>query len=380
MKYVNGGRFVSLDVLRGLTVVGMIVVNSMSALKYGENVSAFPSLLHAPWDGITIADLVFPAFLMMVGVAIPLALSVNPQSNSAPSTIPTRSRSADIFARSIRLFLLGLLLSNLYWMIDFDARDWRLFGVLQRIGMVYCACALLYLTASPRIRLAIIAATLLLYWPIVLIPSPDGLPTDIWQRGHNFAAYVDRALLGAGNHIFVTGPTGYDPEGLLGTFPAMAHGLIGVAIGEYLCTHPRRSVRVLAVVGFAMLAIGALWSMTFPAIKDIWSSSFVLITCGLTTLALAALHWWLDNAEQQSAVAGIVTAFGTAFGTNAVAAYALHQLSGEMPAWDILMSSFHWLRPHVSDGWASFLPVLIYTAIIWLCVDYLRRKRWIIKI
>lgn len=379
MKDRTSSRLASLDVLRGLTVVGMIIVNSMSALRYGADVSVFPALLHAEWAGITFADIVFPAFLMMVGVAIPFAMRPNRHLSSTPEAYE-KSLIRDIFTRSARLFLLGLILSNLYWMIDFEAREWRLFGVLQRIGLVYCASALLYLMASPRTRLAIIIAVLLLYWPTLFIPSPDGLQTDIWRRGHNFAAYVDRALLGAGNHIFVPGPAGYDPEGLLGTFPAIAHGLIGVAIGEYLAMRTKRGGHMLAISGGAMLIIGMLWAVTFPAIKDVWSSSFVLITCGATTLALAGLHMWLDGDDEPGFIARIITTIGIAFGINAIAAYALHQFSGEVPTWDILMAPFHWLRRYTGDGFAAFLPVIIYTAMIWLCVEYLRRRCWIIKI
>src|SRR3546814_10524882 len=88
------------------------------------------------------------------------------------------------------------------------------------IGLVYCACAILFLLAGPRARLIIAAAILALYWPLALLPSLDGLATDIWVRGHNFIASVDRLLLG--NHLYVKGPEGYDPEGILGTLPAIA--------------------------------------------------------------------------------------------------------------------------------------------------------------
>lgn len=375
-------RLVSLDVLRGLTVVGMIVVNSMSALHYGKDIHVFPLLLHAEWNGLTFADLVFPAFLMMVGVAIPLASRNVWQSGSVAAHKPAfmQAQMALIMARTARLFLLGLFLSNLYWMIDFDARSWRLFGVLQRIALVYCACALLYPLVSPRMRIGLIIAILIFYWPLSLWPALDGLPNDILLRGHNFVASVDRVLLGAGNHIFVTGPSGYDPEGLLGTLPAIAHGLIGVAIGEYLLNRPAQSARTLALMGASMLATGVTWSMFFPSIKDIWSSSFVLITCGITTCILAIFHYWIDRGGEKNVATRHFIGFGTAFGINAIAAYTLHQLSGEVPTWDVLMAPFHWLQPKIGEGWAAFAPVLIYSAIMWACMAYLQRRRWIIKI
>jgi len=365
-------RLVSLDILRGLTVVGMILVNSMAGMKWGAKAEVYPLLIHAQWDGLMLADLVFPGFLMMVGVAIPLA--------AASARDGTRKQTSAILARAARLFLLGFFLSNLYWFADLSNGAWRLFGVLQRIGLVYAACALLFLACGPRVRMGIIAAVLILYWPLTLLPALDGLPGDIWARGHNFVGSVDRVLLGAGNHIYVKGPEGYDPEGLLGTLPAIAHGLIGVAIGEYLLRRPAGAARTLALAGVGMLALGIAWGFVFPVVKDIWSSSFVLVTCGITTLALAGLHAWLDRETPPQGATRWFVLFGTAFGINAIAAYVIHELTAEWVTWQILLVPFQAMRGALGDGLASFAPVLIYIAMIWACADYLRRRKWIIKI
>lgn len=364
----TGDRLASLDVLRGLTVMGMILVNSAAGMFYGQKSAVFPTLLHAPWAGLTLADFVFPAFLMMVGVAIPLA-------QAGVQAVDLRRR---ILARTTRLFLLGFLLSNIYWFADFDTGSWRLFGVLQRIGLVYGACALLVMTTGPRVRLGIVAGILLLYWPLVLLPGLDGLAADIAQRGHNFVASVDRVLLGSGEHIYVKGAAGYDPEGLLGTLPAIANGLIGVAIGERLLRAPGRdSVKVLGVAGLAMLAAGLAWSPFFPIIKDIWSSSFVLVTAGATTLTLALLHLWIDR---PNATPAWLLAVPLAFGSNAIAAYALHMVTGSLLGWDLLLAPYTLAKSVMPDAWASLIPIVLYMAIIWLAVDYLRRKRWVIKV
>ena len=364
-------RLLSLDVLRGLTVVGMILVNSMSGMFYGAKAAVFPLLLHAHWDGLMLADLVFPGFLMMVGVAIPLAMA-NSREGAGKET-------GAILGRTGRLVLLGFLLSNLYWFADFSESYWRLFGVLQRIGLVYGACALLFLACSSKVRMGIIAAILVLYWPLSLLPALDGLtPTDIWQRGHNFVGSVDRVLLG--EHLDVKGPEGYDPEGLLGTLPAIAHGLIGVAIGEYLLKRPAGAAQRLALVGAGMLALGVAWGFVFPVIKDIWSSTFVLVTCGITTLALAGLHAWLDRDTPPTGATRLFVLFGSAFGINAIAAYVLHELTGSMLGWQAMLVPYHALKGSIGEGWAAFAPVLIYIGIIWLAVDYLRRRKWVIKI
>ncbi len=163
-------RLISLDVLRGLTVAGMILVNAAAGMKYGAEADVAPILLHKSWEGLTLADLVFPAFLTMVGIAIPFSL--RQRAATGASTGPILSRTG-------RLILLGFILSNLYWFADFGDRDWRLFGVLQRIGLVYGACALLFLFAGPRVRMALIAVLLIGYWPLALLPALDGLPNDI---------------------------------------------------------------------------------------------------------------------------------------------------------------------------------------------------------
>lgn len=363
-------RLASLDVLRGLAVMGMILVNSAAGMFYGQEAQVFPLLLHAHWDGLTLADLVFPAFLMMVGVAIPLSLRNVRHLD--------KEQARRIGGRTLRLFVIGLLLSNLYWFADFDSGAWRLWGVLQRIGLVYGACALLFLLCGPRVRLAILAGILILYWPLALVPSPDGLPTDLFERGHNFVGSVDRMMLGAGNHNYVDGPAGYDPEGLLGTLPAIAHGLIGVAAGEFLMRAPREGrARKLALAGAALLAAGLAWSLAFPIIKDIWSSSFVLVTCGITLLALSGLHAWIDRPGRTLAWPWLVP---LAFGLNAIAAYVLHALTGSLLGWDLFLAPWLWARPLIGDGWASLLPVLLYMAVIWAAMEWLRRRGWIIKV
>ncbi|RHW17319.1 hypothetical protein D1610_11845 [Sphingomonas gilva] len=354
--------------------MGMILVNSAAGMFYGQQATVYSTLLHASWQGLTLADTVFPAFLMMVGVSIPMALARAKTGGGLD-----RAQAERIGGRTIRLFVLGFLLSNIYWFADFESGEWRLWGVLQRIALVYGACAALFLVAGARARIVLIVAVLVLYWPLTLVPALDGLPNDIWQRGHNFVASVDRVLLGAGGHNYVKGPEGYDPEGLLGTLPAIAHGLIGVALGEYLMRRERRFAAMLAAAGAAMFALGLVWGLAFPIIKDIWSSSFVLVTCGLTTLALVGLHVLLDGRGPEKADCFPVSV-ATAFGSNAIAAYVLHMVTGSLLGWDLLLAPYRWMLGWAPPAIASLAPVLIYMALLWAFVAWLRRNGWIIKI
>jgi predicted acyltransferase len=365
-------RLVSLDLLRGLTVMGMILVNEMAGMD--SEGAVYPTLLHSHWQGLTLADVVFPAFILMVGASIPLALRVQ-----APGSPQSHDQYAHILWRSARLVLLGWLLSNLWWFIDMDASSWRLFGVLQRIGVVYAVCAIMFLKLGSRIRLVVAAAILLLYWPLTYVPSLDGLATDLWIRGHNFVGSVDRVLLGAGGHIYVKGPEGYDPEGLLGTLPAIAQGLIGIAVGEYMIRHGRQAARMLAMAGAAMLAVGIAWGFVFPVVKDIWSSTFVLVTSGIATLALAALSYAFDGRPADGVRRFWLWAI-LPFGMNAIAAYVLHDVAGGMLGWDLLQNPYHALVPALGSALAAFVPVGLFMLFIWACMAYLWRRNWLIRI
>jgi predicted acyltransferase len=178
----------------------------------------------------------------------------------------------------------------------------------------------------------------------------------------------------------VQGPEGYDPEGLLGTLPAIAHGLIGVAVGEYLLRRGAATDRRLAIAGAAMLAAGIAWGFFFPVIKDIWSSSFVLVTCGISILTLALLHWIYDRGQPLDGVRKIAAFIVLPFGVNAIAAYVLHEISGSVLGWDLLLQPYRMASGAVGPERAAFIPVVMYIFGIWLAMYYLWKKRWIIKI
>jgi predicted acyltransferase len=357
-------RLASLDILRGLTVIGMIIVNTSAIVYYDNHYPVFPILLHSSWAGLTLADVVFPGFLFMVGASIPFAVS--------KAQKPTRAVISHILARSLRLILIGLLISNLYWLADFEHVIFRPCGVLQRIGIVYGVCSLIYLYAGWRVMAAVSAGLLLAYWPLSILPALDGLPNDIWQRGHNFIASVDRIVLGA--HNYVKGPEGYDPEGLLGTLPAIAHGLIGVLAGLYL--KAQGSTLKLIAAGVGMVAIGIGWGYVFPVIKDIWSSSFVLVTCGLSLTALGMLHGLVDKRDKPPFWAFIPVAFGI----NAIAAYVLHEITGFIVHGSVFKLGYDLSLAHIGPEAASLIPVLMFLFVMWAAMDYLRRKGWIIKV
>jgi predicted acyltransferase len=358
-----GRRLVSLDLLRGLTVLGMIVVNSTAGVQRRDG-PVFPLLLHAKWTGFTAADAVFPAFILMIGASI---------------AISARGRSSDfgrVAVRALRMLLLGLFLTDMFWLYDFERGPPRLAGVLQRIAIVYLVVAPLYPRVGWRGRAGIAAGLLLLYWPLALLPTPDGVPTDLRVPGHNFVSWVDRAVFGG--WCYVKGPAGFDPEGLLSTLPAIAQALIGTLAGDWL----RRGLRPtfaagrMAMAAVAMMAAGLLWGLAMPIAKNYWSSSFVLLSSGLALLVLAGFHVRFDDRAAPPRRGGLLGSFGR----NAIAAYALHEIASIILTSDTLQLPFLWLRPWTGTQTAALAPVLLFTALVWWPIAAMDRRGWYVRI
>lgn len=360
------GRLRSLDAARGLAVVGMIVVNWATIVDYLRLGPVPRQLLHAEWVGITLADLVFPAFVFLMGMSFALR---SPTSAVSPIT-------AGAWFRAIRLFAAGWLLSNLHWIVSPDGEAFRLLGVLQRLALVQISVALLVAYTSPRLQARIVLAVLVGYWLLLLAPTPTGQPPDLNSPGTNFVSWFDRFVLG--RHIYVTGEAGYDPEGILGTLPAIAQCLLGVQAGRWLRTgHTALNIAAgLAAAGLVSVALGLLWSPLLPISKPLWSSSFVLLTTGVTLFVFALIYWVVDVYRR----GGPTTAFLEAFGLNAITAYILHSLM--LTAMTAAAARLLLAGPR-SSAETLLAVVLSFVGLVgftWSVAAYLRRRGIIVRI
>jgi predicted acyltransferase len=286
------GRRVSLDVFRGATILGMILVNNPGTWS-----AIYAPLRHAAWHGWTPTDLVFPFFLFIVGVAIPMAFE---------RRLALGAPRGDLLRKTLRraavLFLIGLGMAayGRVWGAfageGLGLADLRIMGVLQRIALCYLAAAALFLFTSARTRLALSAALLLGYWAVLmLVPVPGAGAGQIDTPELTLAAYVDRLLLGG--HLWAGADGLWDPEGLLSTLPAIVTTLLGVEAGRLLrrgtLSPTEHAVRLL-VAGAALTAVGAMWGWAFPINKALWTSSYVLLTGGLACTVLGVCIWVVD--------------------------------------------------------------------------------------
>ena len=359
-----GRRLIALDAFRGLTVAGMILVNNPGSGKH-----VYPPLRHAEWHGFTPTDLVFPSFLFIAGVAIPLALGRRVERGDSPAAL-----TAKVVRRSALIFALGLFLTAFPFRKPLPelAATVRIPGVLQRIALCYLAAAVVYLRTGVRTQLAIVAGLLLGYWAaMTLVPVP-GVGAGDLSRPNNLAAWIDRGLLPG--HLY---KPDYDPEGLLSTLPAVATTLIGVLAGQWVAGRGRSLSRVsagLAGAGALLLVTGGAWDEVFPINKALWTSSFVLFTAGLSSLGLALFVWLIEVRGLRRWAWPFVV-----FGSNALAGYALSGLLARVltlvtvPAADgRAVDLKSWLYTTGFASWAdptfaSFLYALAYV-LLWLGV------------
>ncbi len=272
-----GQRYLALDVLRGMTVALMILVNNPGSWSH-----IYAPLEHAAWVGCTPTDLVFPFFLFVVGVSMFFSFSKYGNQLNKESLLKIGKRTFLIFA--IGLFL------NSFPQWDQDFSKLRIMGVLQRIALAYGFAAFLVLSVNKKYLPYLGGLILLAYWGLVIIVGG----TDPYSLEGNPASPVDTFLLGV-NHLFKGFGIPFDPEGLFSTLPAIVTVIIGYLAGPLIKETDKMKVPAkLVAIGLIGVIAGWLWGLYFPISKPIWSSSYVLYTAGWASIVLAFLIWIID--------------------------------------------------------------------------------------
>jgi predicted acyltransferase len=307
-------RLVSLDVFRGLTVAGMILVNNPGSWEY-----VYSPLEHAEWNGWTPTDLIFPFFLFIVGVAITFSIGVRRERGDTRSHLV-----GGALKRSLKIYAVGFFLASFPF---FHLSRVRIPGVLARIAVCFFFATLIYLFTSVRGQAVTAAALLALYWILMkAVPVPGGYVQSVIERGGdlekeaNLAAYIDYSLLKG--HLW--GQTKYwDPEGILSTIPAIATVLLGILAGQWLrsAQTSRQKLYGLLGGGIAGIVLGEVMNVWFPINKNLWTSSYVVFTAGCALLFLAFCYWLVDMRGSRRVAFPFMV-----FGMNALAGFALSGL------------------------------------------------------
>ena len=360
-------RLLSLDVLRGMTIAGMIVVNN------GAGGTCFTPLEHAEWNGLTPCDLVFPFFLFMVGVSIAFALGkYSPASEEELAKQPALRK---IMVRTLKMFLIGVLLNASGQLLKGiplyeTLATLRIWGILQRIALCYCLASLLTLWVQPRHFWKIIISLLVLYG-IVLLQGNGYVKGE-----ENIICLIDRALFGQA-HLYTKSPI--DPEGLLGVIPSVAHTLIGVIVGFRIKEKddlPLRLTRLFTLATLLALS-GYLLSFGLPLNKRIWSPSYVLVTCGMATALLSTLIVFIDMNQRKAWTPPFQW-----FGMNAIVLFVASVLLAQViKVWHLPTLLFDtYSRCGLPPEWASLAYALTFLGVLTLLAYVLYRNKIFIKL
>ncbi|MSU57367.1 MAG: DUF5009 domain-containing protein [Pedosphaera sp.] len=393
-------RLMSLDVFRGVTIAAMMLVNNPGTWSH-----IYAPLEHAPWHGWTFTDTIFPFFIWIVGVAIPLSTSRRLEAGQS---------RAELFRHALRraaiIFALGFFLNSFTFFIDgsmakFGFGEWlhqyltnvRVPGVLQRIAICYLIATLIFLRANIRGQIFWTAGILVGYWLLMAFaPFPvNGHGETRWisgvlEKGDNFSAYVDNLVLNGptiGIHVFKAGKT-WDPEGTISTLPAIATCLFGILTGHLL--RARRSdaekTAWLMVSGALLMWLGLLMDLALPINKALWTSSYAVFMAGLAMVCFGVYYWFVDVKVCRT----LVKPFAV-YGMNAITVFVLSgvigriMLTAKVPTGpDTSLNLQAWLfqkffAPLASPINASLLWAIVYVFLLYLVAWVMYRKKWFVK-
>ena len=365
MSNINN-RIYSLDVLRGLALAAMLLVNNPGSWS-----RVFAPLLHADWHGLTPTDLVFPFFLFVVGAA--MAYSLRTQITQAG--MPWVS----VLKRGFLLIGIGVLLQAIPF--DQSLENWRILGVLQRIGICFIAVAIIIYAVPENALVYVCGAVLLFYWFIMINFSDD--PYSLTE---NVIRHVDIAVLGA-NHMWQGKGIPFDPEGLLSTLPSCITVLSGYIIALKLkhLSSTNQRLKFLMLAGTVLLALGLLWSFWHPINKSLWTGSFVLVTSAIACYCLAVISLLWDKLNIKIGLEAL-----RVYGSNSifiyVSAWFLAALLGRITFTignsesSIKQFLYGQLQMMMPDKWASFIYAFLFAASFYVIALMLYKKRVFIKL
>lgn len=357
-------RLVSLDAFRGITVAAMLLVNNPGSEP------SYTQLDHAPWSGWTFTDTIFPFFLWIVGVSMTLSFAKRTEQGAGRGKLLLH-----VARRSLIIYLLGLLLAGFpYYHLD----RIRVVGVLPRIAVCYLLASVVFLFTKWRTQVVVIAGLFTAYWLLMtLYPVPD-LGPGHWEKGHNFAAYIDQMFLHG--HMWSQTKT-WDPEGIVSTLPAIGTTLLGALAGQILRVKEHRA-RWLAASGVALIALGEFLSLWMPINKSLWTVPYALLMAGSASLEFLLLYWIIDvHGLRRWAKPFLI------FGSNAIVVFVL---SGLLVRLTLLikvnghsLASFLYatiFAPLASQKNASLLYALCVVALLFLVAWFLHWRRWFLKV
>ena len=375
-------RLISLDVVRGITIAFMIMVNN------NGGPGSWRFMNHATWNGLTPTDLVFPTFVFVVGVSVVFAFDARLARGA------TRAKLAwHTVQRAAVLILLGIVVNSFPF---FQLPHMRFYGVLQRIAICYLVVGLFYLWDNRAwTKVVALVVALVGYWVLVRwVPIPGvGMPdrdVPFMDMMQNLVSWIDRLVFPHHLYLYAPDHNVRDPEGLLSDLPAIGTALLGVLTGLWLRSDKTASFQAngLAVGALCSLALGYFWALWFPLNKNMWTSSFVLVAAGYSLALLTFAFWAIEVRGWRKGWTWVWLVFGS----NAIAAYMVSELlpgvldnvtvpDGPGRHAVLNFAIFEHVFAHIPNPhWAAFAYSVTFTAVCFIPVWILYRKKIFLKV
>jgi len=316
---------------------------------------------HVDWEGFHFYDLIFPLFVFIVGLVLPFSLTRRLEAGAN-----RRQLYRHAFQRLVLLLLLGLIYNGL---LDFNLHELRFLGVLQRIAIAYFFATLLVMNLKVRGQVITTGLILVIYWAIMAWVPVPGFGRGVYTPQGNLAAYIDQHFLPKPYCCYDYG----DNEGIISMLPAIATCMLGALAGHWLRSNQsqRRKALGLVVGGVVSLGVGLVWSLAFPIIKNIWSSSFVLFAGGWSLLLLALFYWIID-------IRGLKrwAFFFTVIGANPITIYIVNRFFDFRLLGNIFIHGF----VDYLGGWKPFITEVAAVTVSWLFLYFLYRRKIFLKV
>lgn len=361
-------RLYSLDALRGLDMLMIIGADEFFHKLSDATQSPFWNTIsnqftHPAWNGFHLYDLIFPLFLFIAGVATPFSIASRLKKGKTKEQVLVH-----VIKRGLILVLLGIIYNN--GLQIQPVSEMRFASVLGRIGLAYMFANIIYLYSKQWGQIIWFCALLIGYWLLLKFTSAPGFPAgDLTMQG-NFASYVDRLFLPGRLYEKI-----HDPEGIMSTIPAIATGLLGILTGSFLRNKnysPSQKTIRIAIAGVIALILAQVWNLDFPINKNLWTSSFVLQTGGISLLLLSLFYFIIDVCGYKR-----WAFFFKVIGMNSILIY----MSGVFINWTYTNNAFfQWLGQLIGDPFNAVVLALTFILVKWVFLYVLYKKKIFLKV
>ncbi len=362
-------RLYSLDALRGFDMIwimglGYIIEGYSATQNTAFWQAVHTQFVHKEWHGFAFWDLIFPLFMFLAGVSTPYSLDRALEKGSTRKELVKK-----VIKRGLILIALGMFYNNGLELRPVSSI--RFLSILFKIGVTYIFAAIIYLYANKTMQWVWFWSLLIGYWLLLKFNSAPGFPPgDLTMEG-NYMSYLDRSILSGRN----LSKGIHDTIGLVCTIPGICNVLLGIFAGVLIKTNkdtPIKSVRWLSVAGVIAIALSLLWSIDFPYNKNLWSSSFVLLTGGLSLLLLSLFYYVIDVLGYKR-----WTFFLRVIGMNSILIFIAYTFIN----WDYTTNAFFkWLGQLAGEPNAKFVMGFCTLFVKWIFLYFLYKKKIFLKV